>query len=1008
MFGFSRRRMKLGRLKVHLSDPTQGTRSPIRHIKRGTKSIGEEIAPASSNSDELNCQHSPAEAELNNCTSGNSESWMVLSTAGDKPIARFNHAATVIGDKMVVVGGESGHGLLDDVQVLNFEKFTWTTASSKLYLSPTSLPLKSPACKGHCLVTWGKKALLIGGKTDPESDKLSAQFGHLIQKQNAGHFLKQKGKFRLTVVNGVNYYLLVFRLDFHLGNSSSSVARSGHTVIRAGSVLILFGGEDAKRRKLNDLHMFDLKSLMWLPLHCTGTGPSPRSNHVAALHDDRILYIFGGTSKSRTLNDLYSLDFETMIWSRIKIRGFHPSPRAGCCGVLCGYKWYIAGGGSRKKRHMETLVFDVLKVEWSVVVASPPSSITTNKGFSLVIVQHKEKVFLVAFGGCKKEPSSQVEVLMMEKNENSMGQRTTLDQGSCPLAFANRSYTIKLAAHIDNEARPYPIDSVARHNLASVLDHHGSSRRSISESCLLNSNPVSGNVSLRKQFHNEGEYNVALKILQNIEGEKSKGVEDCSILKTSSIQETDQKTKSQDTGVQTDISVSVSNAEEIPFIFEDDLTKAPQKHLNGNLDKEDRIISETDGSSAGLHQAYETKMSTLARQNGILEGQLAAALASREAADKNLHSVTKSKQDVEKTLAETFKELELLKEKLASLEVAQEESNNLSNIVHSDNVRLEHDVAFLKAVLDDTQKELHSTRGVLAGERARAFQLQVFFEVVFWLFFRSATMRLVRWQFEEERLPILNEKKRNGLEVETSETRRFSHQRSVRRLRSELHSVNQHSRPLPWRRLFRPSGFNGKEEIEERVLRWRASIYNRRLQALPLPSKNLPEQDTSRSSIFKERMQCRIKPWIQRELRAILQDPDPSVIVHLATSLYMLSLEEKLKASSEHVDLEDKFVKQLRPFLQDHTNLFWHELRLGEVYSEQQRSSPCWYWEPIGARWGLFMLCISISCDSSFSTVLGIITDNISAIPIRIFSGWFDRAIFSVLEPPKNQMNLLL
>ena len=38
-----------------------------------------------------------------------------------------------------------------------------------------------------------------------------------------------------------------------------------------------------------------------------------------------------------------------MMWSRIKIRGFHPSPRAGCCGVLCGTKWYITGGGSRKK-----------------------------------------------------------------------------------------------------------------------------------------------------------------------------------------------------------------------------------------------------------------------------------------------------------------------------------------------------------------------------------------------------------------------------------------------------------------------------------------------------------------------------------------------------------------------------------------------------------------------------------------------------------------------------------
>ncbi|KAM4084678.1 hypothetical protein ACB094_08G151100 [Castanea mollissima] len=114
-----------------------------------------------------------------------------------------------------------------------------------------------------------------------------------------------------------------------------------------------------------------------------------------------------------------------MVWSRIKIRGFHPSPRAGSCGVFCGTKWYIAGSGSRKKRHVETLVFDVLKIEWSVAVASLPSSITTNKGFSLVLVQHKEKDFLIAFGGSKKEPSNQVEVLLMEKSESSKGQRST-------------------------------------------------------------------------------------------------------------------------------------------------------------------------------------------------------------------------------------------------------------------------------------------------------------------------------------------------------------------------------------------------------------------------------------------------------------------------------------------------------------------------------------------------------------------------------------------------------
>lgn len=43
-----------------------------------------------------------------------------------------------------------------------------------------------------------------------------------------------------------------------------------------------------------------------------GTVPSPRSNHVAALYEDKTLLIFGGATKSRTLNDLFSLDFETV------------------------------------------------------------------------------------------------------------------------------------------------------------------------------------------------------------------------------------------------------------------------------------------------------------------------------------------------------------------------------------------------------------------------------------------------------------------------------------------------------------------------------------------------------------------------------------------------------------------------------------------------------------------------------------------------------------------------
>lgn len=95
---------------------------------------------ATSYSDELDFQPS----------FGNSENWKALSVGGEKPAPRFNvtsfsvalfrplaselfwinyvekiqkklafmqHAAAAIGNKMIVVGGESSNGLLDDVQV---------------------------------------------------------------------------------------------------------------------------------------------------------------------------------------------------------------------------------------------------------------------------------------------------------------------------------------------------------------------------------------------------------------------------------------------------------------------------------------------------------------------------------------------------------------------------------------------------------------------------------------------------------------------------------------------------------------------------------------------------------------------------------------------------------------------------------------------------------------------------------------------------------------------------
>ncbi|KAL8213725.1 hypothetical protein R6Q57_003174 [Mikania cordata] len=650
MFGFSRRGKKLGRVKVQLPDSSQGMRTPVRHPKCINKSNGDNATTVTifnGSDDNKRCSTTTSKLEIS--TSANNEGWKKISTTGDNPAPRYNHASAVIGKKMIVVGGESGNRLFEDVQVLDLENYSWTKASSRLYLSPSSLQLKIPACKGHCLVPWGKKVLLIGGRTAPPSDRVSVWA-----------FDVEKGCWSLIEAKG-----------------DIPVARSGHTIVQAGSSLILFGGEDNKRKKMNDLHMFDLKSLTWLPLHCKGARPSARCNHVAALYDDKLLLVFGGTSKSKSLNDLHCLDFETMMWSRIKIQGFHPTPRAGCCGVLCGTKWYIAGGGSRKKRHAEILAFDILKHEWTVVHTSSQQSITANKGFSLVLLRKKETEYFVAFGGLKKEPSDQVEMLMIEMNESSMSRRIALPSDKQSSSMGPTSG---------------PGGGLEKQSLASIMERHGSGRKSL----LVDSDP--SNVSLKKEHVDDA---AVLKLARNSEDERS----------SLPMEQTRKQ----------------SNTEESLSLME------PENLENEEKEKKDNsvVFQETDGKlgffpgSSSIYQLYEIKMSALVRKNVILEGQLAAALAGREAAEKNISFVIKSRQEVENRLNDTLKDTELMKEKLVLVEMAQEEANTLSNVVHADHVRLEYDVAFLKAVLDDTQKELHSTRGVLTGERARAFQLQV-------------------------------------------------------------------------------------------------------------------------------------------------------------------------------------------------------------------------------------------------------------------------------------------
>ncbi|XP_071737305.1 uncharacterized protein [Rutidosis leptorrhynchoides] len=146
--------------------------------------------------------------------------------------------------------------------------------------------------------------------------------------------------------------------------------------------------------------------------------------------------------------------------------------------------------------------------------------------------------------------------------------------------------------------------------------------------------------------------------------------------------------------------------------------------------------------------------------------------------------------------------------------------------------------------------------------------------------------------------------------------------------RVERNAVNRRTRPLPRQRSFGKSSMLSPNARQERILQWRASIYEQNLRAELCPSRSSLKQFqsfTGRSG-FKERIVQIIEPWIFRELDAILGDPNPAVLVHLVTSLYISSLEERQQGPSGRCSVENNYLERLQPFLLERTCTFWHEL----------------------------------------------------------------------------------
>ncbi|KAG4123150.1 hypothetical protein ERO13_D11G309900v2 [Gossypium hirsutum] len=309
------------------------------------------------------------------------DTWISPPITGQNPKARYQHGAAVLQEKMYIYGGNHNGRYLGDLHVLDFRSWTWSKVGTKAVESPS--PLNIAPCAGHSLIPWGNKLLSIAGHMKDPSETIQVKAFDL-----------QTGTWSMLNTYG-----------------KPPVSRGGQSVNLVGTTLVIFGGQGANRTLLNDLYILDLETMTWDEIDVAGVAPSPRSDHAAAVHAERYLLVFGGSSHATFFNDLHVLDLQTMEWSKPAQLGELPTPRAGHAGVTIGENWFIAGGGDNKSGASKTIVLNMSSFVWSVVTSVEGTVPLASEGLSLVVGSLKGDDILVSFGGYNGRYNSEVNIL---------------------------------------------------------------------------------------------------------------------------------------------------------------------------------------------------------------------------------------------------------------------------------------------------------------------------------------------------------------------------------------------------------------------------------------------------------------------------------------------------------------------------------------------------------------------------------------------------------------------
>ncbi|GMJ00051.1 hypothetical protein like AT1G18610 [Hibiscus trionum] len=224
------------------------------------------------------------------------QTWSQPVMEGTLPRARDSHSCTTVGDNLFVFGGTDGTEPLKDLHILETCTNTW--------ICPSVRGEGPEAREGHSAAVVGKRLFIFGGcgKSSYNNDEIYYNDLYILNTET-----------------------FVWKRAQTSGNPPS--ARDGHTCSSWKNKIIVIGGEDARDYYLSDVHILDADTLAWKQLTTSGQILPPRAGHSTVAFGKNLLVLGGFCDAQNLYDDLYMLDVETGLWTRVITMGDGPSAR---------------------------------------------------------------------------------------------------------------------------------------------------------------------------------------------------------------------------------------------------------------------------------------------------------------------------------------------------------------------------------------------------------------------------------------------------------------------------------------------------------------------------------------------------------------------------------------------------------------------------------------------------------------------------------------------------------